>query len=168
MQVPLPPRSPEVQVSEFSPPRFQVPTTVAPLSGLCAASWTVISTVADQVVPSFEGKASRSPMWMLTEGASTEDVVEAWLFAALSSVTLWLAVSVWEPREAPAVFQLKGRGVPAPGGRPAPLWGPLGTPAGLAARGGSPATLWVPMVTPAVWSARVTLKVAPTGWVPTF
>src|ERR1041384_1783591 len=136
MQVPLPPRSPEVQVLELSPPRFQAPTTVAPLSGLCAASCTVISTVADQVVPSFEGKASRSPMWMFTEGASTEDVVEAWLFAALSSVRLWLAVSVWEPREAPAVFQLKVRVVPAPAA--------------------SPATLRVPRVTPAVRSEEHT------------
>src|ERR1051325_8223756 len=147
MQVPLPPRSPEVQVSEFSPPRFQVPTTVAPLSGLCAAAWTVISTVAAQVVPSFEGKASRSPMWMLTEGASTEDVVEAWLFAALSSVTLWLGVRGWgggcgagcvgvgggvgEAGEGPGARRGAGGGRRGPAGDPRHALGADGHPGGL-------------------------------------
>src|SRR5438270_5637639 len=65
MHVPLPPRSPVVQVLEFVPSWLQCPTTVAPFSRLWFSSCTVISTVADHLFPLVDVMASRSPMCMV-------------------------------------------------------------------------------------------------------
>src|SRR5687767_15025281 len=105
MQVPLPPRSPLVQVLEFNPGGVQLPTTVAPLSGLCAASCTSISTIADQLVPSLLRIAVRLPTCIAVLCGFTDTTVDAWLFAAFSSVTLCCPVSVCAPMLPPVVFQ---------------------------------------------------------------
>src|SRR5881392_575576 len=98
MHVPLPPRSPVVQVVEFVPSWLQCPTTVAPFSRLILAC-TVISTVADHLFPLLDVTASRSPTCMVfgPGGAFTMTFVEAWLLAGLSSVRSWLPASVWFP-----------------------------------------------------------------------
>src|SRR5438270_1982053 len=99
MHVPLPPRSPVVQVLEFVPSWLQCPTTVAPFSRLWFSSCTVISTVADHLFPLVDVMASRSPMCMVfgPAGAFTMTFLEAWLLAGLSSVRSWLPASVWFP-----------------------------------------------------------------------
>ena len=70
------------------------------------ASCTVISTVADQVVPLLDGMPSRSPTWIKVDGAFTATVVEAWSLDAFSSAKSWLAVSVCLPVGLAPVFQL--------------------------------------------------------------
>src|SRR2546427_261379 len=91
--------------------------------------------------------ASRLPIWMTVDGEFTVTVVDAWLLVALSSVRLWLAVSVWPPIVPPLVFQLKVSVVAAPAASPVIVCGANGAPSG------------------ASWSVTSN---APTGWLPTF
>src|SRR2546428_7349084 len=87
-------------------------------------------------------------MWMTVDDEFTVTEVEAWLLVALSSVRLWLAVSVWLPIEVVLLVpQLKVSVVWAPAERLVTVCGVNGAPSG------------------ASWS--VTAK-APTGWLPTF
>src|SRR2546426_6259631 len=86
-------------------------------------------------------------MWMTVDDEFTVTEVEAWLLVALSSVRLWLAVSVWLPIEVVLLVpQLKVSVVWAPAERLLTVCGVNGAPSG------------------ASWS--VTAK-APTGWLPT-
>src|SRR3989442_3389949 len=86
-------------------------------------------------------------MWMTVDDEFTVTDVEAWLLVALSSVRLWLAVSVWLPIEVVLLVpQLKVSVVWAPAERLLTVCGVNGAPSG------------------ASWS--VTAK-APTGWLPT-
>src|ERR1051325_11832081 len=94
MQVPLPPRSPVVHSFEFTLLTLHLPVTVAPFTGSPLASCTVISTVADQVFPLLNTVPSRLPTWIGVDGAFTATVVEAWLFAPLSSVKSWLFADI--------------------------------------------------------------------------
>src|SRR2546426_12546271 len=91
--------------------------------------------------------ASRLPIWMTVDGEFTVTLVDAWLLAALSSVRLWLAVSVWPPIVLPLVFQLKVSVAAAPTASPMIVCGANGAPSGA--------------------SCSVTSN-APTGWLPTF
>src|SRR3989442_14173025 len=84
---------------------------------------------------------------MIVDGEFTVTVVDAWLLVALSSVRLWLAVSVWPPIVLPLVFQLKVSVAAAPTASPMIVCG---------ANGGPPGASW-----------SVTSN-APTGWLPTF
>src|SRR3989442_7829879 len=91
--------------------------------------------------------ASRLPIWMIVDGEFTVTVVDAWLLVALSSVRLWLVVSVWLPIVLPLVFQLKVSVVATPAASPVIDCGANGAPSGV--------------------SCSVTSN-APTGWLPTF
>src|SRR2546425_10662407 len=87
-------------------------------------------------------------MWMTVDDEFTVTDVEAWLLVALSSVRLWLAVSVWLPIEVVLlVLQLKVSVVWAPAERLLTVCGVNGAPSG------------------ASWSVR---SKAPTVWLPTF
>src|SRR5438552_4817100 len=110
-------------------------------------SATVEITVVDQLLPFLEVMASRLPIWMSVDGEFTVTVVDAWLLVALSSLRLWLAVSVWPPIVLPLVFQLKVSVVAAPAASAVIVCGANGAPSG------------------ASWSVTSN---APTGWLPTF
>src|SRR2546427_9816820 len=73
--------------------------------------------------------ASRLPIWMIVDGEFTVTVVDAWLLVALSSLRLWLAVSVWPPIVLPLVVQLKGSVVAAPAASGVIFFGANGAPA---------------------------------------
>src|SRR5207247_10367733 len=82
------------------------------------------------------------------DGGFTVTTAERWLLAALTSVRLWVATSVWPPSAAVAVVQLKVRVAVAPTA--------------------SPVTVCVPSVTPAVASRRTPAKLVLTFSPPTF
>src|SRR5712671_169289 len=145
LQIPLPPAVVVHDTSELDP--FQLPRTVAPFTGLCRTSCTVMRTVADQLLPLLVETPSRFPTCRL--GGLTVTAIACASLLEFLSASFCVAMRMCPLVATPAVFQLMVRVALAPAA--------------------SPGIVCVPTVMPpAVPSVSTTAKLVLTSTPPTF